>query len=736
MKKSMRYVGKSITRVDAAEKIRGQARYIDDYCFPGMLWGYTVRSICQRAQLRQICFPELPPSVTILTAKNIPGQNYIAFINDDQPVLAEHIVQYVGEPIALLAGPDLDQLRQLADAVQINYELLEPIDTMDDALSGKQQPIFNQDNLFREYAYLKGEPDRYIQDKVNVFTGTYRTGYQEHVYLEPQGVIAIPLDQGIKVLGSFQCPFYVRKGVAPALNLSEEQVIIEQVVTGGGFGGKEEFPSLLAAHAALLAQRTRQAVKMIYDRQEDIQVTTKRHPSKTIHNIAFDRNQYLTAMDIDFCIDGGAHSTLSGVVLARGALSAPGVYRCPNIRLRARAIATNQVPSGAFRGFGAPQAFFAIEQQMNHAAYHLKVDPYSLRKKNIFHRGDRNATGQLLVESFGLEKVLDTVALRTDFVSKYREYNGQNRNAMTLKGIGISAFLHGCGFTGKGEELIKATATVEYSRSAGALIKVAVVDMGQGMATVIRQIAAEALNLSLNRVNLAPANTSIVPNSGPTVASRTTTIVGGLVYECCQELRQMAGLEQHEITFDDYARNHLDSYQVLTATRTYKVPEKVRWDEENFIGDAYPIFAWAAAVVEIEINPLTYEVNVRKVTAAHDVGKAINPALVEGQIQGGTLQGLGWAGMEVLTTTGGRFNQTNLTDYIIPSVLDVPEIDAIIVEESYPRGPYGAKGVGEQPLVGIPPAYVGAVENALGVEFYEIPLTPEKIFEVVQKTAK
>jgi len=730
-KHKFQYVGQSIIRGDAADKAHGEAKYINDLEFPNLLTGITIRSTRQRATIIKINVSTLPPEMTFVTADDIPGKNYVALFNKDQPLLAKNTVNYIGEPIALLAGPDADILPELAAQITIEYEDLPAINAIEDALSGRVTPIFGKDNVFKTYGYVKGDPETAFGDSAYVFEETFQTGLQEQAYLETQGIVAFPYQNGVKIIGSLQCPFYIQKGLAAALKLDPHDIVVEQAITGGAFGGKEEFPSLLAGHAALLALKSGRPVKITYDRHEDISVTTKRHPSKSVRRIGFDKDYCLTAMDIDFVLNGGAHSTLSQVVLARGALGSPGAYKCANIRMLSRAVATNQLPSGAFRGFGAPQAFFAIEAQMNHAAYRLKIDPYTLRKKNILRLGDRTATGQLLKESVGLEKALDTVAERTDFVKKYNNYRTQQRNGQALKGIGLTTFFHGCGFTGKGEELIKATASVDYSNANGALIRIATVDMGQGMNTVMRQIAADALDLPIDRVRVNVPNTAEVPNSGPTVASRTTMIVGGLVFQCCNDLLAQVGASTEKHDFVARAKSAND--KTLTATRDYRVPDDVVWDDDNFIGDAYPIYSWAAAVVEVAGDPLTFEVTVEKVTAAHDVGKAINPVLVEGQIEGGSLQGLGYAAIEVMTETHGRLNQASFTDYIIPTTLDTPEIETIILEETYSRGPFGAKGVGEQPLVGIPAAYVGAVENALGVEFSEIPLTPEIIHRRVRR---
>ncbi len=719
----MKYVGKNVNRTDAKDKISGKARYINDFSFPGMLYGLTVRSQRQRAKITKIKLPLLPRSIISFSFNEIPGKNYVNLFNQDQPFLAENYVQYIGEPILLLAGPDIQKLKEIEAQIEIEYQDIPPINSIKDAFNRQLPPIFGKNNIIKTYKYHKGNPDDFFGasgNKHKIIEGKYKTGYQEHAYLETQGMIAIPKKKGIKIIGSMQCPFYINKALSIALALNPENIEVEHVTTGGAFGGKEEFPSLLAGHVAFLAIKSGKPVKMIYDRHEDVCVTTKRHPSETSHKIAFDSDNRICALDMTLLLDSGAHSTLSQIVLARAALAATGVYKCNNSKLLSQALTTNNIPSGAFRGFGAPQAFFALEQQINHSAYKLDIDPYTLRKLNILRKGDKTATGQPLDSSIGMEKVLDLVAKNTNFVEKYQKYQTQKNQNGTRKGIGMSAFFHGCGFTGKGEEIIRATASVEYSKQKGAVINIATVEMGQGMNTIMKQIAAESLEIPIQNVSLTRPNTCKVPNSGPTVASRTTVIVGGLIQQCCLEIKKQIQPE-------------MDPEKILTVSKTYSIPEEIKYDEEKFTGHAYPVFSWVACVVEVTVDLLSFETKVDKITAAHDIGKAINPILVEGQIEGGTLQGLGYSSMEKMTVTKGKLNHQNLTDYIIPTSLDAPDMIPIIVEEEYKKGPFGAKGVGEQPLVGVPAAYVGAVENGLGMEFFEIPLTPEIIYREFRK---
>ncbi|MGE5198648.1 MAG: xanthine dehydrogenase family protein molybdopterin-binding subunit, partial [Rhodospirillaceae bacterium] len=588
----------------------------------------------------------------------------------------------------------------LAATVEIEYRARKPV--LDAARSSR---------VFKHLTIGKGDLDEGLRRADLVVEGEYRTGHQEHLYIEPNGMLAIPEDGGITVVGSLQCPFYVHRALVVLLGLPADKVRVVQAETGGGFGGKEEYPSIIAGHASLLALKSGRPVKLVYDRMEDMFATTKRHPSVVRHRTGVTRDGRLTAMDIGVVLDGGAYCTLSPVVLSRGCLHATGPYRCDHVRVDGRVVMTNTPPNGAFRGFGAPQTLFAVEAHMDRVAEALGMDPVRLREINALRPGDSTATGQVLGRDAAALDVLRAAVARSGYRRKRRQYRGTNR------GIGVSLFFHGAGFTGSGEVALQSSASLELTPS-GVRVLVASTDIGQGQRTVHAQIVAEALGLPYDAVDVTVADTSRVPDSGPTVASRTTMVVGGLLKRCAAEMRRKMG----RLTPAAYLRAH----GPLVVTTRYEPPPGLAWDEETYRGSAYGSYGWACDVIEVERDPVTEEVRPIRVTTAHEVGKAIFPLGVRGQIEGGTAQGLGYALTEEVVMRGGAMANARLTDYIVPTTLDTPPMDVVLVEKPYAHGPWGAKGVGEMPFDGVAPAVVNAIRS-LGIDVREIPATPERI---------
>jgi CO/xanthine dehydrogenase Mo-binding subunit len=546
-----------------------------------------------------------------------------------------------------------------------------------------------------------------------VVEGTYRTGHQEHVYIEPNGVIAVPEADGIAVYGSIQCPFYVHKALVVLLGSSVSHVRVVQTETGGGFGGKEEYPSMISAHAALLALKAKRPVKLIYDREEDMLATTKRHPSVVKHRTGVRQDGRIVAMDVDVLLDGGAYVTLSPVVLSRGAIHAAGPYRCADTRIHARAVMTNTPPNGAFRGFGAPQTQFAMEVHMDRIAEALGMDPVRLRRLNALRPGDTTATGQTLGSDCSAHEVLRTAVRRSGFTRKRAAYKGSNR------GIGLSLFYHGSGFTGSGELKLASRAALELT-PAGVRILTSSTEIGQGTRTMHAQIVADALGVPYENVDVAGPDTSLVPDSGPTVASRTCMVVGRILQRCADEMNsRLRGLTPQE-----YYKQH----GPLRIEKQYEQPDWIDWDDSTYRGDAYATYAWGCDVAEVEVDPVTHEVRPLRLTSVVDVGKAIHPALAKGQVEGGTAQGLGWALNEDVVMRHGAMANAQLTNYIIPTTLDTPPIDVVMLEHPYEGGPFGAKGLGELPIDGPAPAIVNAVRH-LALDIRAIPATPERIAE-------
>jgi len=695
-----RSVGRSVLRKDGLDKVTGAAKYVDDLSFPNLLHARTIRSTVPAGAITGITFDFDKTGFTIVDHRDVPGRNIVALIDDDQPCLAERTIRHFAEPIVILAHADRDRLR--AADVRIDYRPTAPnYDPTASAVS------------FKSIAIDKGDLEAGFSAADTVVEGEYRVGSQEQLYIEPNGMIAVPSDdgRGITVYGSMQCPYYVHRALTVLLGFGPDSVRIVQTETGGGFGGKEEYPSMIAGHAALAALKARRPVKLVYDRVEDMIATTKRHPGVIRHRTGLARDGHLTAMDIDVQFDGGAYATLSAVVLSRGVLHASGPYRCDNIRIRGRAMMTNTPPNGAFRGFGAPQTQFAIEAHMDRIAAALDLDPVRLRDLNALRPGDTTATGQRLGADCSAREVLREAVRRTGFAKRRKALAGTNR------GIGLSLFFHGSGFTGAGETKLASKASLALTQR-GARILVANTEIGQGTRTMLAQIVADTLRVPYDDVEVNAADTGEVPDSGPTVASRTCMIVGRLLERCAIEMRERLG----GLSPRTYFRRHGH----LVVTKQYEKPPEMNWDETTYRGDAYGSFGWACDVVEVEVDRDTWAVRPVKLTTVHEIGKAIHPMLVAGQIEGGTAQGLGWALLEDVVMRDGSMANHTMTNYIVPTTLDTPDMEIVVLERPYKHGPFGAKGVGEMPIDGPAPAVVNALRHA-GFDVREIPATPEKL---------
>jgi CO/xanthine dehydrogenase Mo-binding subunit len=431
------FVGKSIPRKEGRKKVTGAALYVDDLKFEGMLHGVTVRSSIPRGRITSISFDQPPATAggsdyvpwdefTIVTAKDIPGENYVALILNDQPYLADEVVNHPEEPIVLLAHHDKYLLEEARRHVRIEYEEMPAVFSLEDSLEQKEI-IWGEDNVFKKFLVNKGNVDDAWAGADFIVEGEYETGAQEQLYIEPNGAIAIANpEDGVTVWGSMQCPYYVHKALIKLFGLPEEKVRVIQTETGGGFGGKEEYPSLISGHAALLAWKSGRPVKMIYDRAEDMVATTKRHPSRTRHKTAVTKDGKLLAMEIDFVIDGGAYCTLSPVVLSRGTIHAAGPYFCPHVRIHSKAVATNMPPHGAFRGFGAPQSIFGLELQMDKVAKAIGLTPEEFRRRNFIKQGETTATNQVIRENVDLETLMKRAFELSDYHAKRERFEKEN----------------------------------------------------------------------------------------------------------------------------------------------------------------------------------------------------------------------------------------------------------------------------------------------------------------------
>lgn len=760
-------VGTPIVRPDAEAKVRGEARYADDLAFAGMVHVKAIRSERPHARIRGLDLSKAeaaPGVVGTVTARDVPGENVVPVIHRDMPVLSDGIVRYVGEPVALVAAETREEAEAAAARARVDYEDLPAVFDPRGALGPGAPQVARPTaaaagNVFDRMVVRKGDVRKGFAVADVVVEGEYEVGYQEHAYLEPQGVIAVPEDRGMTVYGTLQCPFYVQNAVACALGLPLARVRIVQTATGGGFGGKEDVPSHLAALAAVVACKLRRPAKLVLDRAEDIATTSKRHPGIIRYRTGAKRDGTLTAVEIEFYYNAGAYQTLSSAVLWRGLVHAAGPYRIPHVKVDAYSVATNTVPCGAFRGFGSPQVIFAHESQMDELARKLGMDPLALREKNALREGDRTCTDQVLTESVGLGACIAKAWELARWEEAQAEVTAFNaRERFRRRGLGVSTVMYGVGMGAKAPLLDKAGAYLKIEADGSVSLAVGTTEMGQGAIAVLSQIAADGLGLPVGLVQVAPVDSSRVPDSGPTVASRTTTVQGMAVLDAATKLRAriedavremfrcpsftlegrlfcIPGDPPREVDIAEVARWMWVHNWDMGATG-WAEGRPVDWDPATGLGNAYFVYAFACHVALVEVDLLTGEAHVERFWAVHDSGKIVNPATARGQVVGGIAQGIGYALTEELAARDGRILSPSFTAYHIPTSLDMPaEVAVEFVEAPYSGGPFGAKGLGEVPLMASHAAVANAVSAATGNRLRAYPAIPERVLNLVAKNA-
>lgn len=765
----MSSVGKSVKRSDARPKVTGAALYIDDYGYEGMLYAATVRSPKPRIRIKKLGLAKakrVPGFVALITAKDVPGKNAWPLVLHDYPFFPEGEAKFQGEGLALAVAETYEAAVAAAKAVEIDYDVLPAVTDPLKAMEKGAVRVHGGDNLFAKYQVVKGDADAGFREADVTVEGTFTTGFQVQAYLETQGMIAFPEPNGgMTVYGSMQCPYYVHDAVAQALGVPSNKVRIVQRPTGGGFGGKEDVPALVGSHAAIAARAVGRPVKLIYTRGEDFVSMSKRHPAWMKIRYGAKRDGTLTACEVRYVLDSGAYATLSPVVLWRGIVHAAGPYRVPHVKVEGFAAATNKCPSGAFRGFGQPQICFGNESLMDELALKLKMDPLELRLKNALREGDATITGQVIKDSCGLVEALEKVREASDWDKRRTPSpaplghplpKGEDvrRTGEGVKkfGIGVSANYYGVALGARGRYLDRAASQVQVQADGTVIVSVGNTEIGQGAKTVLAQICADSLNCAYEKVLVTDVDTTRVPDSGPTVASRTTLMSGNAVLDACAPIRErifaeaaaalgtsVDGLTAADGVFEaDGKRVSYEDAVKACHQKKLKMAEQGWYAspptsfDDNGQGDAYVTYAWSANVAEVEVDSETGEVKVSRLTSAHDMGKVINPVAAQGQIEGGAAQGLGYALIEELVEKDGAFVNPNFTDYILPSAPDAPEFKTLLLEHPYPAGPYGAKGVAESPIIGPAPAIANAVRNACGVRLGHIPAMPEHVWKALR----
>ncbi len=684
---------------------------------PGRL-GSSSGKVWHGGLIDDVELPTFPPGYHLFSASDVPGENALPIVENDWPAFADREVRYIGQVIYLLVGPDPDIVEDLLKQINITYVSATPAFTVSQSKLAIDGAIHGEDNQFDYHELTKGDIDKGFAEAVSIIEDSCSTSYQEHLYLETQGLIGYPEEGKIVIEGSMQCPWYVHHCMSHVLGHQNVRVI--QCTTGGGFGGKEDFPDVLAGPLAVAVERLKQPIRLIFNREEDIAFTSKRHPVEFNYRTGVDKDGKIVAMDLQLDINSGGYFSLSGIVLQRSLTTCTNVYDIPNVRVSGTAWATNTVPNGAFRGFGAPQTCFAIETHLSHVAKQIGQDPVAFKQAHFLKSNSKTLTG---AEIYG-ELVLDEMVTRADELSGYYEkaarYAKQGEIAADKfgkrRGIGLSVFQHGCGFAGDLEEaLVKAKVAIVKDVDGHIEILASNTDIGQGLSLTFCKIVAKTLDIALDHVHLATPDTDKVPDSGPTVASRSILIVGYLLENAAKELKE----------------SWIDG-KTQRVEQVYKKPDYHHWDQQTYQGNAYQATSYGINVVELELGLLTGQSEILGVCAVYDIGHAIDSQVFRGQIDGGLVQAIGYGSSEKLELTAeGAFAQKSMADYVIPTSLDVPTIVSDLVDNPYDFGPQGAKGGGELTHNGGAAAYVAAVESAIGVKISSIPVSPELVSELL-----
>jgi CO/xanthine dehydrogenase Mo-binding subunit len=745
-------IGKGERRVDALGKVTGRAKFAADYNAGHQLYGKVLRSAYPHARILGIDTAkarQLEGVEAVLTAQDIPGEKVIGIVVKNQAILAVDKVRYLGDGLALVAA----RTREIAEAavklIKVDYEPLPVVSDPEAALTPDAPKIHGEDNEFVHHKVRKGDVAKGFAQADFIIERKFRTPCIEHSYLEPEAVLAEPAEHGgVVITGSIQNLFSSRRSVAAALKLDLNRVELIQATLGGSFGGKDEVMTSMCCRAAMLALATGKPVKMVNTREESMLESYKRHPYVLYYKWGAKKDGSITAMDIRCIADGGAYASMSPFVTWRSVVQATGPYYCENVKTDVFAAYTNNNYTGAMRGFGSPQVNFAIEAMMDELGEKVGKDPLEIRLQNGFKDGTVTATQQRLTHKVSLMEVLTKATEAADFRAKWKKYRTAPA-APKKRGIGLACSYRGVSLGAEGVDAAGAIVSVQTDGSV--IVSSGITDMGQGAQTQMSQIAAEVLGISMDRIRFLNTNTSRVPDSGPTVASRGTIMGGSAAKKAAEIVRATllgVGAEMVRLAADkcELADNYLlekssgrrlASFTELAAEcfrrgkamhalGWHKAPH-TDWHEEEGKGDAYFTFVYAANVAEVEVDTETGKVDVLGFVSCHDVGRAINRNAVLGQFYGGVAMGLGYGLLEEFDYEDAVPKQLNFDEYLIATSMDVPPIKAIIVENEDAAGPFGAKSIGEPTNELAAPAIVNAIYNATGKRICEIPATLERV---------
>jgi len=780
--KKFNIVGKPVIRQDAYSKVTGKAKFADDYKFEGQLFGVMVRTKASHAVIKSIDYSQIRNEdgiKAIITSDDIPGNKKVGQIKIDQPVFCSEKIITSGDVVAMLVGEDQTELKKLSHKIKIELEKLPVLEDPQKALEQNAVLIHpeSKTNLITHHPLIKGNVTKGFNNSDYLIEQNYTTQFVEHAYIEPECVTALPGEGMIKVkiIGSIQNPFTTRKVVASVLNCSLSEVEIIQAELGGSFGGKDDIMNVLSARAAVAALKLNKPVKIKYEREESILESYKRHPYIMNYKVGFSKAGKLKAMKIDLLADGGAYASMSPFVTWRSVVQATGPYEIENVQTDVKVVYTNNPYTGAMRGFGSPQPIFAIESIMDEIAITVGKTPFEIRKINGYRQNSVTASGQKLAgHEVTLPRVLKKAADVSSFNSKWKSNYASsqklkqnnfadksesliltknefiNPKNLLRKGIGLATSFRGCSLGAEGIDNTAAYVSIQPDGTVYILSGLA--ENGQGLRATFSIIAAEIFGIPIEKIIYLEQNTSRIPDSGPTVASRATLMGGGAIKNTCTELRNRLinvlssywkvsrkniyvfknGLvfpeqkKSRKIKFHDLIKLAFEHKVNLSHVGWYAGP-KVHWEEKTGHGSAYFTYVYGCQVAEVTVNVGTGEVFVNNIWAVHDSGKVINILGAVGQVYGGTTQGAGYGLWENISTHKGKIRELNFDQFLIPTSKDIDKIHPYFIEGKESYGPWGAKSLGEPTLELTAAAIANAITNATGQRFFNLPLNIEEV---------
>ncbi|WP_062192338.1 molybdopterin-dependent oxidoreductase [Anaerolinea thermolimosa] len=755
--KAHEVVGRIHIRPDGIQKVTGTARYADDLTFDGMLHARVKRAMIPSGIVMDINLSKaekIPGVVAILTAEDLPGEKNHGLVIQDWPILVGvgERVRTAGDAVAIIAAETREIATRAMNEIEVSYHVLPVVSDPVQARAEDAPRVHEKGNLLKHIKVRKGDINEGFLKADIILEDTFYTPMYEHAFIEPECSVAKPLPDGrMEIYVGSQIPYSDRSQVARALGVPDEQVRVIGMTIGGGFGGKEDIAGQI--HAALLAQRTRRPVKLLFDRHESMLVHPKRHATQIKVKVGVRRDGTLMAMQTELYGDTGAYASLGEKVMTRATTHSSGPYEVPSVRADCYAMYTNNPPAGAFRGFGVLQSAFAVESMMDRLAEALGMDPVELRRKNALRVGSVTSTGQVLKDSAGLQECIDKVEAEMRRIGGSDPFSPKMVDGAPhlVRSWGFATAYKNTGLGGGAPD--KAGAQVELYPDGTFEVRTASAELGQGLPAVLQMIASQELMQSPQRVRVLLSDTDLTPDGGPTTASRQTYVTGNAVRYAAHALGELiiGFLSEHydisperirfeeglavvgdeRVTLEKIADLMIREGRSPVTTYTYYAPETRPLGED---GDMHFAYSFAAQAVEVEVNRLTGEVRVIRVITANDVGFAVNPLGLQGQIEGGVMMGIGHALTEAFWVEEGKVVTDRFSKYRIPSIIHTPEIHSFVVEHPTSEGPYGAKGVGEIVIIPTVPAITNAIYHAVGVRVNRLPVDQEWILHEIKKS--